>query len=193
VAGVFLIAACGGLLYFGFQQVSGEGEVAVEVDRLFEDIAQGNAAEYYRSRSSNELKSAASEQEFVGLCQTIDERLGKLRSKTVSGFNVRNHNLTNYVDAVYTCQFERGKASVKSGFKHQNGQWLLQSFHIDSPELIKATVRKKCPNCGKLYEPTSKFCRHCGKELPQATILNSPSAALAVSAMPGYRVETFLK
>ena len=135
-----MIAACGGLMYFGFRQVAGEGEVAVEVDRLFEDIAQGRAAEFYRNRGSAELKRITSEEDFVNLSEKISEQLGKLRSKTVSGFSVRNQNLTNYVDAVYDCQFERGNASVKTRFKRENDQWWLHSFHVESPELL----RRRC-------------------------------------------------
>jgi hypothetical protein len=165
VVGFVLVAACGGMLYFGFRQVTGEGEVAVEVDRLFEEIAQGRAAEFYRDRGSAELKRATTEQDFVSFCQTVNEQLGKLRSKTMSGFRVHTQNVTSYVDAVYNCEFERGKATVNTRFKHENGQWLLHSFHVESPELLKRAVREKCPNCGQLYEPGSKFCPHCGKEL----------------------------
>ena len=160
-----MIAACGGLIYIGFRQVTGEGELAVEVDQLFEEIAQGQAAEFYRNRGSAELKRATSEEDFVNLSQRINDQLGKLQSKTVSGFSVRNQNLTNYVDAVYDCQFERGKASVKTRFKRENDQWFLHSIHVESPELLKGAVREKCPNCGQLYEHGAKFCPNCGKEL----------------------------
>lgn len=160
-----LVAACGGLFYFGFRQVTGEGDVAVEVDRFFAEIAQGQAAEYYRNRASSELKNVTSEKDFASICETINERLGKLRSKTVSGFNMRNKNLTGYVDSVYDCQFERGKGVVKTSFKRENGQWLLLGFNVDSPELLKATARLKCPHCSQFYEAGAKFCPHCGKEL----------------------------
>ncbi len=162
---VVMVAACGGLLYYGFRQVTGEGDVAVEFDQLFDEIAQGRAAEFYRDRGSAELKRTTSEAEFLSFCQNVHERLGKLRSKTMAGFYVRTHNLTTHVDATYTCQFERGEATVKTGFMHDNGRWLLNSFRVDSPELDKDAAREKCPHCGEPYEPGSKFCPHCGKEL----------------------------
>jgi hypothetical protein len=165
VVGRILFAACGGLIYFGLRQVTGEGEVAVEVDRLFQDIAEGRAAEFYRDRGSDELKRVTSEQDFVSFADTVNEKLGRLRSKTMSGFSINNRNLTNYVDAVYDCQFERGKASVKTSFKQENGRWLLLGYHVDSPELLKGNVREKCPHCGKPYAAGAKFCPHCGKEL----------------------------
>lgn len=152
VAGLIIVAACGGLIYFGLRQVTGEGEVALEVDRLFKDIAEGRAAEFYRSRGSDELKRATSEQDFVSFADTVKEKLGKLRSKTMSGFSVNNRNLTNYVDAVYNCQFERGPGTVKASFKQEKGRWLLLGFRVDSPELLKTTVREKCPHCGEPYE-----------------------------------------
>jgi predicted RNA-binding Zn-ribbon protein involved in translation (DUF1610 family) len=175
---VMMVAACGGLMYFGFRQVTGEGEVAVEFDQLFEEIAEGRGAEFYRARGSAELKRTTREAEFVSFCQNLNERLGKLRSKTMSGFFVRTQNLTTYVDAAYKGQFERGEATVKTGFKHDNGQWLLNSFHVESPELLKGTVRDKCPHCGEPYEPGAKFCPHCGKELvnrsDQTSEINPP-------------------
>jgi hypothetical protein len=165
VAGLATVAACGGLLYFGFRQVTGEGEIAVEVDRLFQEIADERAAEFYRTRGSAELKRATSEKHFIDFSQAINDRLGKLRSKTATGFSVQSQNLATYVDAVYDCQFEHGNASVKTRFKRENGQWMLQAFHVDSPELVKGSVRGKCPNCGELYEVGAKFCPHCGAKL----------------------------
>jgi ribosomal protein S27AE len=167
VVGVLLIAACAGLIYFGFRQVTGGGEVAVEVDRLFEEIAQGRAADFYRNESTDGLKRATSEVEFVDFAQSINEHLGKLQSKTATGVSVNSQNLATYVEAVYDCQFERGKATVKTRFRHENGKWLLQAFHVESPELLKHIARKKCPNCGGLYEPGAKFCPHCGAKLAE--------------------------
>jgi hypothetical protein len=176
---VMMVAACGGLMYFGFRQVTGEGEVALEFDHLFEEIAEGRAAEFYRDRGSAELKRATSEADFVGFCQNLNERLGKLRSKTMSGFFVQTRNLTTQVDATYNCQFERGQATVRTGFKHDNGRWLLNSFHVESPELPKGTVRENCPHCGEPHEPGAKYCPNCGKELAnrfdQPSKINQPS------------------
>ena len=159
------IVACGGFLYYGFSQVTGEGDVAVEVNRLFEEIAQGRSGEYYRTRGSAELKRATSEKEFVDFADTVRERLGILQSKTATGFNFRSQNLATYVEAAYACQFQRGKAAVRTRFKHENGQWLLLGFNVDSPELLKRTAREKCPSCGGLYDPGAKFCPHCGAKL----------------------------
>jgi ribosomal protein S27AE len=159
--GFVVVAACAGLIFFGVRQVTGKGEVAVEVDDLFQEIAQGRAAEFYRSRASDELKRATSERDFVALSQSINEHLGKFQSKTVTGFTVS----TTYADVIYDCQFDHGKATVKTRFVHENGHWLLQAFHVDSPELVKEAVRKKCPNCGSLYEPGAKFCPNCGEKL----------------------------
>jgi hypothetical protein len=165
VAGFATVVACGGLLYFGFRQVTGEGEVAVEVDRLFQGIAEGRAAGFYRTRGSAELKHATTEKQFVEFSQMINERLGKLRSKTATGFSVQSKNLATHVDAVYDCQFAHGHASVKTRFKSENGQWMLQTFHVDSPKLVKGPMREKCPSCGQFYEVGAKFCPHCGEKL----------------------------
>ena len=165
VVGFVLIVVCAGLIFFGFRQVTGEGEVAVEVDHLFQEIAQGRAAEFYRKGCSDELKRTTSEKEFVDFSQSINDQLGTLQSKTATGFTVRTVNLTTYVDVAYDCQFQRGKATVRTRFQHENSQWLLQAFHVDSPELVKRNVRKKCPHCGGLYELGAKFCPHCGAKL----------------------------
>src|SRR5262249_49165498 len=152
VVGVLMIVVCGGLLYFGYRQVSGEGEVAVEVDRFFDEIAQGRAADYYRQHGSDEFKNVTSEAEFVGMCQSLQERLGGLRSKKLSGFKVRNQNLSTYVDAAYDCQFERGKGAVRTSFKRQKNQWVLLGFNVNSPELLKDLAQETCPHCGQRYQ-----------------------------------------
>ena len=138
-----------------------KAKIAVEVDHLFQEIASGRAAEFYRSRCSDELKHATSEREFVVLSESINEHLGKLQSRTVSGFTYG----TNFVDAAYEAQFERGKASVRTRFVREHGLLLLQAFRVDSPQLAKDALRKKCPNCGGLYDLAAKFCPHCGAKL----------------------------
>ncbi len=166
VVSVIMIAACAGLLYFGFRQVTGEGEIAVEVDRLFDEIAEGRADEFYRNETAPEFKQATSEKDFLDICRTLNERLGKLQSKTASGYSVSNYNLVNYVDAVYDCQFERGEGTVKTKFKQHNGRWQLLNLNVQSPELLTVDEEKTCPHCGESYEAGAKFCPHCGKELP---------------------------
>ncbi len=174
VLGLLMLAACGGMLYFGYRQVSGNGEVAAEVDRLFDEIAQGRAAQFYRDWCSPELKRATSQQEFVDFANAINEQLGKLVSKSVTGFSFNRQNLTSNVEASYTCEFERGKATVQTRFVQKDGRWLLQSFQVLSPRLLKPTARRKCPFCGELYEPGDKFCPHCGKQLPDTPQKEAP-------------------
>ena len=179
VVGLIGVAACAGLAFFGFRLVAGkEGEVAVEVDRLFEEIAQGRATEFYRTQCSAELKHTTSEKDFVSFCENVNDRLGKLESKTAVGVFVNSHNLATLVDANYDCRFQHGKGNVKIRFKRENGPWLLQAFHVESPELMKKTAREKCPNCGELYEPGAKFCPHCGAKLndDSATEKSEPAA-----------------
>ena len=140
---VVVIAACAGFLYFGYRQVAGGGEVAREVDRFFEDIDAGRAAEFYRSATSAEFKRATSEKQFLEIATATRERLGKLQSKTATGFNVRSQNLTTTVEAAYDCHFERGRASVNVRFQHEGDRWLLQHFRVDSPRLTKAAAREE--------------------------------------------------
>ncbi len=111
-------------MFFGYRQVSGEGEIAVEVDHLFQEIDSGWIAEFYRSQSADELKRATSEKEFVAFSESINEHLGKLQSQTVSGFTFG----TNHVDAAYEGQFERGKATVKARFVREQGRLPLHPF-----------------------------------------------------------------
>ncbi len=117
--------------------------MAREVDRFFEDIDAGRAAEFYRSATSAEFKRATSEKQFLEIATATRERLGKLQSKTATGFNVRSQNLTTTVEAAYDCHFERGRASVNVRFQHEGDRWLLQHFRVDSPRLTKAAAREE--------------------------------------------------
>ncbi len=174
IAGVLTVAACGGLLYFGYRQVAGSGDVAVEVDRLFEEIGQGRAAEFYRTRTTAEFKRVSSEGEFVTLAESLREQLGTLESKSVSGFHMSTNTDGTYVDATYDCQFQHGKGTLKVYFQRENDQWMLNGFHIDSPQLSKPAATAKCPHCGETYEAGAKFCPHCGKEIADSQSVAEP-------------------
>jgi len=164
VIAVLLLVACGGFLYLGYRQVSGDGDVSVEVDQLFAEIAQGRSAAYYRNHTSAEMRKAMSEGAFVDLCDMIHDRLGKLQSKTVSSFRMHSENLATIVEAIYAGKFDRGDATIQTRWKQQDGRWLLEGLFIQSP-LFQDGAREICPNCGEPYETGSKFCPHCGKKL----------------------------
>ncbi len=165
VMGLLSVAACGGLLYLGFRQVSGHGEVAAQFDRLFDEIDQGRAAEYYRAHATDDLKRATSEADFVSFAELVNEKLGELQAKRVAGFSMHSSSGGTRVEATYDCDFEHGKGTVRTTYWHQQGGWRLQGFRVDSPNLYKSTAREKCPHCGTSYELGAKFCPHCGQEI----------------------------
>jgi hypothetical protein len=169
-----MIAACGGLMYYGYSQVSGGGDIAVEFDQLFEEIAEGRAGHYYSTRTTAAFKRATTKDEFVSLAEAINQKLGKLDSKTVSGFRMYSDASGTSVDAAYDCQFEHGKGSVKTTFKRADSGWHLHGFRVDSPELVRVATRKKCPHCGEPYEVGAKFCPNCGKEIADSESSDEP-------------------
>jgi len=36
-----------------------------------------------------------------------------------------------------------------------------------APTMARARVTRVCPSCGRVVDPDAKFCRHCGKALPE--------------------------
>lgn len=165
---VLMLAACGGMLFLGYRQVSQNGDVALEVDRLFEAVAQGQMPEYYQQHCSPEFRQATSEADLVRLAAAIQSQLGPLQSKSVTGFSFKNHNFTNYVDAQYACEFEHGAGTVDTKFKQHGDGWQLVSFRVDSPQLNlnQLPTGHACPHCGQQYPDGAAFCPHCGQKVP---------------------------
>src|SRR5437762_2518124 len=119
VAGIAIIAACGGLLYLGYKTAN--TSVGPEIDRLFAAIDDGTFAETYETATSQEFRNATSKDQYAQIGKAVSTRLGRLKSKSLKSFNMRQHNADSYVDVAYDAQFEKGPGQILAKMKREKG------------------------------------------------------------------------
>lgn len=166
VGSVALLAlvACGGLVFFSVRSVMTEvPELSANVDRLFEAIDNEQQAEVYADLTTAEFRAAISEEGFTQLGESIRSRLGKLQSKTSTGFHMNTVNGVQRANTTYQGTFARGKGTITATFRKQAGEWKFEAFRVDSPAFLEALVTKTCAHCGGQHPPDAKFCPECGK------------------------------
>jgi hypothetical protein len=162
-AGLLLIAICGGLLYSGYRNT--DSSISPKIDAMFAAIANDQFANSYAVDTTPELKKVVTEEQFVALGKAIDLRLGKLASKTLRGFKMKQHNADSYMDVTYAAIFEKGKGTVTATLKKQDGDWKFAGFRVNSPVFEQDITSQKCPSCGQPHSSTAKFCPSCGAAL----------------------------
>jgi zinc-ribbon domain len=86
----------------------------------------------------------------------------------MSQFNASQFNATTTIDAAYNAVFEKGHGTISVEYRTVSGQWLLNSFYVNSPLLSEPALTQKCPYCGHLNPASAKFCENCGKPLKKA-------------------------
>jgi hypothetical protein len=158
-----LVAACAGFFYYTYQSM--DVSLSPKIDALFAAIDDGTFGETYETIAAAELRHLQTKAKYEETGQIIKARLGSLRSKSRTQFNIQQVNATTIADVAYSAVFEKGKGTILAQFKTVGGQWRLTGFRVNSPEFEKALVTEKCPHCGEAHPASSKFCPSCGKPL----------------------------
>ncbi len=94
--------------------------------------------------------------------EAINLRLGKLKSKTLRGFKMKQHNADSYMDVTYAAVFEKGQGTVTARLKKNDGDWKFVGFRVNSPVFEQDIASQKCPSCGQPHSAKAKFCPSCG-------------------------------
>jgi hypothetical protein len=167
--GLFLsvVALCAGSLFFTFRAM--DSSISPMIDELFVAIDDDKFAETYDTHTTPEFRKVASREQYVQIGQTIKTRLGKLKSKTMSRFNVQQRNANQFADVVYSGTFENGTGTISAKLRKVGDQWQLVAFHVNSPEFTKDLATAKCHHCGQPHAADAKFCPKCGKPLTGET------------------------
>ena len=174
---VSLIALCAGGLFLSFKAM--DTAITPQIDSLFVAIENGKFADTYDTHTTSELQKVASREQYAQIGQMIDTRLGKLKSKSLTRFNIRQMNANQYADVVYNGVFEKGTGTITAKLKKSGDQWLLVAFHVNSPEFTKDLAIGKCPHCGQPHSAGAKFCSKCGKTIEVSKEKDKPAANLA--------------
>jgi hypothetical protein len=174
--GVLTALAVGGgvLLYLAFKNV--DADLSPRIDAMFAAIEDGRFGETYFTDTAPELRAAQTRAEYEQVGRLVKERLGTLRSKTLTLWNVQYFNAEGHADVAYSASFAKGQGTIRAQFKRTGGEWKLLNFRVDSPEFQKDLVSETCPHCGKLHPVAAKFCPNCGTPLPDGDAGKTPLA-----------------
>ena len=163
---VLLIAACGGLLYLGFQTAN--KSVAPEIDRLFSAMEDGTFADTYETHTTAEFRKITSKEQYADIGKAISARLGRLQSKSMKSFNMRTVNAESFADLAYSATFEKGSGTIAAKMKREEGKWKFVSFQVNSPVFQQDIATEKCAQCGAPYPRSARFCPACGAAIVQS-------------------------
>ncbi len=157
---LLLIVICGGLLYSGYRNA--DASISPKIDAMFAAIANHQSADSYAGDTTPELKKLVTKEQFVAMNEAINLRLGKLKSKTLRGFKMKQHNADSYMDVTYAAVFEKGQGTVTATLKKNDGDWKFVGFRVNSPVFEQDIASQKCPSCGQPHSAKAKFCPSCG-------------------------------
>jgi hypothetical protein len=115
--GILMIGSCVGLLYFGYKNA--DSTVSPKIDAMFSAIEDNTFSATYETETSQELRDVASKEQYTALGDAIGVRLGKLKSKSLQGFKMRQFNANSYIDVSYNATFENGKGTVIAKLKKE--------------------------------------------------------------------------
>ena len=134
-AGVLILCLmlCAGVFLVTFQKM--DAVLSPKVDALFRAIDDGTFAGTYSTGTTPEFREAMTRQQYDELGQRIKARLGSMQSKKLTSINFQKRNTKTFADVVYQARFTKGPASIEARFEKIEGEWLLASFHVASPEL----------------------------------------------------------
>ena len=86
--------------------------------------------------SHQELKNVASEEESTKLFSAVHTKLGRVVNSTNQTWKAGTFNLTTTVQLLQNTEFEHGKGDEEFVFVIEDKKALLQSYHINSMDLI---------------------------------------------------------
>ena len=129
------IVSCAGFFLVAFRGM--DTAISLTIDELFAAIDNDSFAETYDTRTTVELQKAITREQYEELGRKIKTRLGRLKSKTLRQFNVRQFNANRYADVAFNATFENGTGEIGCRFKKDGERWLLVDFHVNSPEFQK--------------------------------------------------------
>ncbi len=86
--------------------------------------------------SHQQLKDVSSEEDMTKLLSAVRSKLGQVIGSKTQTWNVGNFNLTTTVRMIQNTQFERGKADETFIFVIEEKKALLQTYNINSMDLI---------------------------------------------------------
>lgn len=117
------------------EMTQGKGLAETAIVDFHQQFNAGKFQAIYAAAHAD-LKSAASEDEFVKLLEAVHRKLGKQVKSTEGGWRVNSFNFKTVVLMSQNTEFENGKGTETFSFIISGESCLLQSYHIDSKDML---------------------------------------------------------
>lgn len=106
-----------------------------EVPHFHSSLDAGKFDEIYDA-AADELKTAATKQDFVILLSAIHRKLGQVAKSEKQTWHVDYNTAGNFVTLVYNTTFTNGTGAEQFVYKLHDGQASLVGYHINSNALL---------------------------------------------------------
>jgi hypothetical protein len=116
--------------------MSKDAELAeAQVPSFHEQLNLSKFNEIYSS-SSQDLKKATSQQDFVDLLEAVNRKLGKVKTSSKGAWNTNYGTSGTYVTVTYKSVFDNGPADEQFVYRLDHGAATLAGYHINSMALV---------------------------------------------------------
>jgi hypothetical protein len=105
------------------------------IDVFRQKLAEGKFVELY-AEASDELKKASSEQDFVRLLETVNNKLGPTVKSTETNWNVNLTTGGTFVTIAKATKFQHGVGDETFVYRIIEKKAYLVAYHINSNDLL---------------------------------------------------------
>jgi hypothetical protein len=111
-------------------------DISSAVDAIFRSINDGKFETLYQTATAPRFREAASLVAFESLCERLRSRLGPLRSKQSSTFDLSPRADSVIASASFQAKFDQGDGTIFVVFEKSSDQWLLLRLNVNAPALL---------------------------------------------------------
>ena len=105
------------------------------VSSFHELLNAGRFAEIYE-QSSDELKKASTQSDFVALLDAVHRKLGNTKFAVDQAWNVNYHTSGTFITLTYKTVYSEGDAAEQFVFRMQGHSAALAGYHINANALV---------------------------------------------------------
>ena len=116
--------------------MSADTKSAEQAVATFHQMLDSGRPELIYAASADDMKQAASREEFVAYLAAVHRKLGNSHSSDKKNWSVAYKATGSFVVLVYTTAFDRGRAEEKFTYRLKDGRALLAGYRIYSTALV---------------------------------------------------------
>jgi hypothetical protein len=105
------------------------------VVKFHELLDAGRFTEIFE-QSSDDLKKASTQSDFVALLEAVHRKLGNTKSAVDQAWNVNHHTSGTFITLTYKTVYSEGEAAEQFSFRMQGDSAALAGYHINANALV---------------------------------------------------------